>query len=70
MRWVFPLLRLEPGVERKIQDVDSSVLKLAAERIRQIDYKTVSIVDFEHTILGCFDSSRRYRVLYPDGSEK
>lgn len=70
MRWIFPLLRLEPGVREKIEEADSETMKLATQRIRQIDYKTVSIIDFEHTLLGYFDETRRYRVIYPDGSEK
>jgi hypothetical protein len=69
-RWIFPLLRLEPGTRYKIKEANEDLIKQAAERIRYIDYKTVSIIDFEHTLSGCFDSSRRYRVIYPDGSEK
>jgi hypothetical protein len=69
-RWIFPMLRLEPGVSKKLLDADDALLRTAVERIRRIDCKTLSIVDFEHTLLGCYDPSRTYRIVYPDGSEK
>ncbi len=69
-KWTFPMLRLEAEVSNKILAADDSFLGTAVERIRQIDYKTVSIIGFEHTLLGCYDPNRSYRVVYPDGSEK
>lgn len=69
-RWIYPMLRLELGVSLKVLAADDVLLRTASERIRQIDYKTVSIIDFEHTILGCYDPNRSYRIVYPDGSEK
>lgn len=53
-RWIFPLLDLSPGVKDRLTDADSSLVELAVSRIRQIDYKTVSIVGFEQTLLGVF----------------
>lgn len=69
-RWIFPMQRLDLGVSKKILTADDALLRTAVERIRQIDYKTVSTVGFEHTLLGCYDPSRTYRIVYPDGSEK
>lgn len=69
-RWIFPMQRLDLGVSEKIVAADDALIRTAAGRIRQIDYKTVSTVDFEHTMLGCYDPSRAYRIIYPDGSEK
>jgi hypothetical protein len=51
-------------------DADDSQIRTAVERIRRIDYKTVSIVDFEHTLRGCYDPRRTYTITYPDGSTK
>src|SRR5262245_42170390 len=69
-RSVFPMLRLEPGVCGKILGADDVLLRMAIERIRQIDSKTVSITGFEHTLLGCYDPTYSYRIVYPDGSER
>lgn len=49
---------------------DSTLITSAVERIRQIDFKTVSIVDFEQTISGTYDATRRYTITYPDGSTR
>ena len=69
-RWIFPLLRLDPGTLTKIKGAEAKALEIAAARVRRVDFKTVSIVGFEQTLLGCFDQSRSYRIVYPDGSEK
>ena len=53
--WIYPLLRLEFGVCSKLLKADESLLLEAVKRIREIVYKTVSIIDFEHTLLGCYD---------------
>lgn len=53
-RWVFPLLELGLDVKRRLLEMDSERARLAASRIKQIDYKTVSIVGFEQTILGVY----------------
>jgi phage FluMu protein Com len=69
-KWIFPMLRLDPGIRKLIEDAEESLLEQAAQRIRQIDYKTISIVGFEQTLLGCFDPDKAYRIIYHDGSEK
>jgi hypothetical protein len=53
-RNVFPLLDLGLGVKEKLVEASESEFKTAVSRIRTIDYKTVSIVGFEHTLLGCY----------------
>ena len=53
-RWVFPLLDLSPGVKEQLAIAEPPLLQLAVSRIRMIDYKTVSIVGFEQTLLGCY----------------
>nr|WP_231103676.1 hypothetical protein [Xanthomonas translucens] len=53
-RWTFPLLDLNPGVKDRLVNADPALVELAVSRIRMIDYKTVSIVDFEKTLLGAF----------------
>ena len=57
VRWVFPLLDLGLGVKDRLTHAEVSLIKLAVSRIRTIDYKTVSIVGFEHTLLGCYRES-------------
>lgn len=69
-RWIFPLQRLESDIYQKIIEADESLIRTAVERIRQIDFKTVSIVDFEHTLYGIYDAKRRYTITYPDGSTR
>ncbi|WP_017159544.1 hypothetical protein [Xanthomonas phaseoli] len=51
---VFPLLPLSLGVKQRLVGAEPSLITLAASRIQTIDYKTVSIVQFEHTLLGCY----------------
>ncbi|UKE77994.1 hypothetical protein KM317_01670 [Xanthomonas translucens pv. arrhenatheri] len=53
-RWTFPLLDLNPGVKDRLVNADPALVELAVSRIRMIDYKTISIVDFEKTLLGAF----------------
>ncbi len=69
-QWIYPLQRLEQGIGNKIKQAGEEILAEASKRIRRIDYKTVSIVDFEATLNGRFDENRSYRIVYPDGSEK
>ena len=54
MKWEYPLIKLNPGVSNKIKIADTETIKLACSRIKRIDYKTISTVDFEHTLLGCY----------------
>jgi hypothetical protein len=53
-RLVFPLLDLSLDVKRRLLESDSELVKLAASRIKMINYKTVSIVAFEQTISGSY----------------
>src|SRR5690606_35205220 len=53
-RWVYPLLELQVGVMARLKEADNSLLEIARSRIHSVDYKTVSIVGFEHTLLGCY----------------
>ncbi|WP_343205891.1 hypothetical protein [Rhodanobacter sp. MP1X3] len=56
-RWIFPLLDLSLGVKDRLVDADQALVKLAVSRIRMIDYKTVTIIGFEQTLLGCYKES-------------
>ena len=51
LRWVFPLQRLQVGSYQAILDADDDRIQEAVVRIRQIDFKTVTIVDFERVFL-------------------
>ncbi len=62
------LLKLQPDVFEMLSQAPQELIDLAFGRIRRIDYRTVSIMDFEQTLLGCFDPSRTYRIVSPDGS--
>lgn len=53
-RWVFPLLDLSVGVKDRLVVAEQAVLSQVVSRIRMIDYKTVSIIAFEQTPLGCY----------------
>ncbi|WP_184413986.1 hypothetical protein [Xanthomonas translucens] len=61
-RWIFPLLNLDLGVKDRLVDAESSLAELAVSRIRMIDYKTVSIVGFEQTLLGTFSEPGKAAV--------
>ena len=67
--WLPLLIRLDIGVLPKLEASSQPVIEEAFGRIKQIDYKTVSTVFFEHTLLGCYRKREEYRVLYPDGSD-
>jgi len=64
-RWIFPLQALERGVLQKALTASDELLKVAAERIKFVDYKTVSIVFFEKTLLGIYRDEEEYKVVYP-----
>ena len=53
-RLVFPLLDLGLDVKRRLLESNMALVRLAASRIKRIDYKTVSIIGFEQTILGSY----------------
>ena len=56
-RLIFPLLDLDRDVKRLLLESDEALVRLAASRIRRIDYKTVSIVGFEQTISGTYSEA-------------
>ena len=62
------LIPLQIGVVDRIKKASAELLDEAFNRIRRIDYKTVSIVAFEHTLLGCYRQQDDYQIVYPDGS--
>ena len=62
-RWIYPLLNLQTGVIEALRSADEATVKLAVSRIKFIDYKTVSIVGFEHTLLGCYDTAREQEQI-------
>ena len=64
-RWIFPWQILEPGVLQKALAASDESLRLAAERIKFIDYKTVSSVFFEKTLLGIYKEGEEYEIVYP-----
>lgn len=49
-RWVYPMQRLDLGVGDKMIAVDEDVIENAVGRIEAINYKTVSILEFERLI--------------------
>jgi ssDNA-binding Zn-finger/Zn-ribbon topoisomerase 1 len=53
MKWIYPLQRLEYGVMQAIREADEATLHEAVSRIDRVDYKTVSIVNFEKHLLSC-----------------
>ncbi|CAN5896538.1 hypothetical protein BH11VER1_BH11VER1_02390 [soil metagenome] len=68
-KWIIPLQVLSPGVPQRLKEISLEEAERSLNRLRQIDYKTISIVAFERTILGSYDPKKDYRIVYPDGSE-
>lgn len=64
------LIQLELGVLSKLEVASAAILDEAFGRIRSIDYKTVSIIYFEKTVLGSYRKGEEYRIVWPDGSER
>lgn len=62
MRNIYPLQRLDRGVGQILLKAEDSTIELAVKRIKRIDHKTISVVFFEHTLLGCYDVQREYEV--------
>lgn len=67
IRWIYPLQRLEPGVGQKLLNAPEDLIDEAISRIKRIDFKTMSIAFFEHTILGCYRPESEYEVRYRQG---
>lgn len=51
-RWLPVLIRLDIGVLPKLEAATPAVLEEAFGRIKWIDYKTISTIFFEKTVLG------------------
>jgi hypothetical protein len=59
MRWgEYGLQRLQMGVPEKVDSATEDQLELALSRVSAIDYRTISIVGFEHTMLSFQDQRR------------
>ena len=67
-RWIYPLQILESGVLEKALVAWDELLELAAQRIKVIDYKTVSIIFFEKTLLGNYRAAEEYESARPKQS--
>ena len=52
MRCLFPLIETFPNIPEKLMEATPDMQRQAKLRIRQIDYKTVSIVGLENILLG------------------
>ena len=50
-RWIYPLQRLERGVLDSLIKAEDSSIRKAASLLNRVDYKTISIVDFESHLL-------------------
>jgi hypothetical protein len=55
MRNIYPLLETFPNIPETLLEAHEGLQKLALSRIRLYDYKTVSIIDFEKTLLGIME---------------
>ena len=51
MRWIYPLLRLEYGALKALTEAEECEIEMAVKTIKHIDFKTVSIVEFENILL-------------------
>ena len=49
-RWIYPLMFLELGLAEKALSLADEDLAEAARQIKIVDYKTVSIVEFENAL--------------------
>jgi hypothetical protein len=61
--WRFPLQILSLGVLQQALSASDELLNLATERIKVVDYKTVSIMLFEKTLLGIY-SGEEYKIVW------
>lgn len=62
------LIRLDMGVIPKMEAASLAVLEVAFGRIKWIDYKTVSSIFLERTVLDCYRKQNEYRVVRSDGT--
>ena len=66
----YPLITLQRGVIEKLESAAPALLALALSRLRPIDCRTISVLAFEYTLLGCYRADADYRIVYPDGSTR
>lgn len=64
MRWIYPLQRLEPGVGQNLVKASETLIDEAVNKIKTVDFKTVSIAFFEHIILGCYRPETEYEIRH------
>ena len=64
-RNVYPLQILDSKATEILVSAPEDLLDLAFKRIKYIDYKTISIVYFEQTLLGAY-RDKEYKIVYPD----
>jgi hypothetical protein len=48
----YPLIEVFPNIPDKVNDLSPKGAKEAWSKVHFVDYKTVSVVDFEHYVLG------------------
>jgi len=61
----YPLQNLENGVAEILVEASEEIIDKAFSRIKQIDYKTISIIYFEQTLLGVYQN-KEYQIVRPD----
>ena len=49
-KWIYPLQRLQFEAAQQLLQADDELIREAVGRIQRVDYKTVSIVQFESTL--------------------
>jgi len=61
----YPLQNLENGVAEILMEASEEIIDRAFIRMKSIDYKTISIVDFEQTLLS-IHQNKAYPIPHPD----
>ena len=61
----YPLLNLDNGVAEILVDASEEIIDRAFIKIKYIDYKTISILYFEQTLLG-FYQNKEYQIVRSD----
>ena len=61
----YPLQNLENGVAEILTEASEELIDKAFSRIKYIDYKTISIIYFEQTLLGIYQN-KEYQIVRPD----
>jgi hypothetical protein len=61
----YPLQNLENGVAEILMEASEEIIDKAFSRIKYIDYKTISIIYFEQTLLGIYQN-KEYQIVRPD----